>query len=169
MALRICKLLSAVGVKLGQSRNQPEEDPIPEFDDARLKHLEMIQAVIGRLGNNGFVVKGSATTLTVAFLGVAVNNDKWHLALVGLLPAISFWALDAYMLKSERLFRVLYEKVRLGEANGMLMNATDSGVLDAEDRRKNCWFHTLWRPVLLFFYGALAASCLAVSVILHCT
>lgn len=132
----------------------------------------MIQGVIGRLGSNGFVVKGSATTLTVAFLGVAVNNDKWQLAFVGLLPALSFWGLDAYMLRSERLFRVLYERVRRNQVAPLLMNATDPDVVETwtqKEREMGSWPRTLWRPALLVFYGALALSCVAVSVILRCT
>lgn len=31
-----------------------------EFSDARIKHLDMVQAVVARLGGNGFVVKGWA-------------------------------------------------------------------------------------------------------------
>lgn len=34
-----------------------------DFDEARIKHLELIQAVIGRLGINGFLMKGWALTV----------------------------------------------------------------------------------------------------------
>lgn len=40
------------------------------FEDQRIKHLDMLQAVIGRLGNDSFLVKGWAVTVA----GVASQN-----------------------------------------------------------------------------------------------
>ncbi len=34
--------------------------------------MEMLQAVIGRLGNDSFLIKGRAVTVAAAFLGSAV-------------------------------------------------------------------------------------------------
>jgi hypothetical protein len=33
-----------------------------EIDERRVKHLEMIQAVVARLGNNAFLIKGWSIT-----------------------------------------------------------------------------------------------------------
>lgn len=75
-------------------------------------HLEMIQAVIARLGGNGFLIKGWALTLAGVFVGLAVNGKDCSFALVGAVSALLFWGLDAYFLRAERRFRGLYERVR---------------------------------------------------------
>jgi hypothetical protein len=87
----------------------PETEP---FAPPVLKHLEFIQAVIARLAGNSFLIKGWALTVTGAFYGFAVHGSDWRLAALGLLPAMTFWGLDGYFLRQERLFRSLYNAVR---------------------------------------------------------
>jgi hypothetical protein len=80
--------------------------------DEYIKHLEMIQGVISRLAENSFKYKGLSTTLVSALLALAAKDERPGYALVGLLPAVCFWWLDAYYLCQERLFRRLYDQVR---------------------------------------------------------
>lgn len=129
--------------------------------DDTLKHLEFIQAVVGRLGNNGFLVRGWAITVTGLFFGFAVESDDWRLGLVSILPIAAFWGLDAYFLRSERLFRALYTEVAssTGDVPPFYMAAT------SRDFRSRCradvssyWRTAFGRPVLLGFYGALLGS-----------
>ena len=75
------------------------------------KHLEFIQNVIARLANNSFLMKGWAITVAGAFYGFGVQQKLWELAAIGLLPALSFWWLDAYFLRAETMFRCLYNSV----------------------------------------------------------
>ena len=51
-------------------------------DGAWLKHLEFIQAVITRLANDSFLMKGWALTVAGAFYGFAVKgtSGKWRLS-----------------------------------------------------------------------------------------
>src|SRR4051794_33146782 len=84
-----------------------------ELEPNRLKHLELIQATITRLAGNSFLVKGWAITLAGAFFAFALNSHSARLALAAVVPIIAFWALDAYFLRAERLFRALYDEVRL--------------------------------------------------------
>jgi hypothetical protein len=86
-----------------------------DFDDNRVKHLEMIQGVIARLGGNSFLVKGWAVTVSGAFMGFAITGKEWELAAAGLLPVALFWWLDGYFLRAERLFRGLHEAVRTSD------------------------------------------------------
>jgi hypothetical protein len=86
------------------------------FDPATLKHLEFIEAVIARLGGNGFLLKGWALTVAAAFFGFSAKEVSWRIALVSLVPLVAFWALDAYFLHRERLFRNLYDAVRTGDS-----------------------------------------------------
>jgi hypothetical protein len=78
----------------------------------QIKHLEFIQAVVGRLGNGSFLIKGWTLTLVTAFFGFSTNKLSWRLAAIALVPVVGFWLLDTYFLRQERLFRKLYDEVR---------------------------------------------------------
>jgi hypothetical protein len=139
------------------------------FDANRIKHLEMIQAVIGRLGNDSFLVKGWAVTVAGVFFGFAVNGSDSSLAFASLLPTVVFWGLDTYFLRSERLFRALYDRVRADESAvpAFSMAATGSDFIeslgDAADDVAS-WLGTFLRPTLAVFYGGIVASALAVAL-----
>ncbi len=88
---------------------------VETLDAQTVKHLEFIQAVISRLANNAFLMKGWALTASSAFFGFSVRDVRWQLALLGLLPTLAFWGLDGYFLRRERQYRGLYDAVRLGD------------------------------------------------------
>ena len=80
-----------------------------------VKHLEMIQAVINRLGRNSFFLK-SWSLLTI-LPAVIVLITKQELQNPGgvlgfLIPILGFWILDGYFLWQERLFRKVYDEIR---------------------------------------------------------
>jgi hypothetical protein len=138
-----------------------------EFPSERIKHMEMVQTVVARLGGNGFVVKGWAITVAGAFQGFAVTRENGWLAVVGILPTALFWFLDASFLRSERAFRVLFERVRLGKTGAFYMNATSPEHLRSlpkEDQECLSWRRTILRLSLVAFYSALIVSALAVAV-----
>jgi len=81
-------------------------------DEKRIKHLEMIQAVVTRLAGNSFSMKGWCITLVTALIALSAKDANWRYAGLALLPAIFFWGLDAYYLRQERLFRKLFDAVR---------------------------------------------------------
>lgn len=84
--------------------------------EERMKHLEMIQGVIGRLSTNSFFVKGWSVTLAAALFAFAVENEQWVFSALGAFAALVFWLLDAYYLRHERLFRELYNDARLSSS-----------------------------------------------------
>ncbi|WP_330258911.1 hypothetical protein OG586_13970 [Streptomyces murinus] len=77
-----------------------------------IKHLELIQAVVTRLANGSFLIKGWTMTVAGIFFGLAANNWSWKIATTGIIPIVGFWLLDSYYLRQERLFRKLYDDVR---------------------------------------------------------
>jgi hypothetical protein len=90
-----------------------------EFDQNRIAHLQMIQNVIARMAGNSFSLRTLAVTLTtglIALLGSIANPTPLY-ALAALLPLFVFWLLDARYLQLERLYRRLYDDVRLGKTN----------------------------------------------------
>ncbi len=79
------------------------------MDNERLKHMEFIQGVVDRMARSSFQMKGWAVTLVSALFVLSASGLTPWVALVAFLPIICFWALDAYYLRQERLFRKLYE------------------------------------------------------------
>jgi hypothetical protein len=51
------------------------------------KHMDYVQAVIARLANNSFLMKGWALTISSATLGFAVTQKHFGLAPAALVPA----------------------------------------------------------------------------------
>jgi hypothetical protein len=81
--------------------------------ELRLRHLEDVQAIITRLSQNSFVIRGwSVTLVSVVFAIISTRaHGSQALLLIALMPALIFWGLDAYYLRQERMFRKLYTAV----------------------------------------------------------
>jgi hypothetical protein len=150
-------------------------DEYSNFGDERIKHLELIQAVVARLGNDGFLMKGGALTVAGAFNGFAIDKANWHLALASIFPTVTFWGLDAYFLRCERLFRCLYSKVRAKDqvikpffmgATGKWFTRLATGGDNDDD--VDSWWRTGWSGTLLAFYGAIVLAVLAVITLIIC-
>ena len=81
--------------------------------DAKLKHLEFIQAVINRMATNSATIKGWSITLVVALFALAAKDASMEFVLISYLPVLLFWGLDGYYLCKERGYRELYDEVAL--------------------------------------------------------
>jgi hypothetical protein len=80
--------------------------------ESKIAHLEMIQGVINRMAGNSFLIKGWSVTMVSALFALAAAGSNPLFAYLAYFPALAFWALDAYFLRQERLFRKLYHHVR---------------------------------------------------------
>ncbi|MCB0522494.1 MAG: hypothetical protein H6577_10545 [Lewinellaceae bacterium] len=79
------------------------------------KELEFIQAVILRMANNSFLVKGWAMTLMAGLIAlgkdVLFDENQGNVYLIVIIAlVIPFWWLDAFYLRQERIFRKIYER-----------------------------------------------------------
>jgi len=126
-------------------------------DDAQVKHLEFVQAVIARLANDSFLMKGWALTVAGIILGLAADNLSWRIAAAAFLPVAAFWGLDAYFLRQERVFRRLYDAVRRSEPVVEPFSMDTSGFRAAVDS----WWRTVLSRTLLPFYGGVVLAGLA--------
>lgn len=113
--------------------------------EAKIAHLEMIQAVIARMASNSFVVKGWSMTILSAVLALAVGSSNQTLVGIALLPIVCFWFLDAFFLRQERLYRKLYDEVRVKgpESIDFSMDATQFASCVGSTFRVG-WSRTLW-------------------------
>ena len=118
--------------------------------EAKLKHLEFIQGVVSRLASDSFRMKGWSVALAAALFVLLARggNPKFApVAFVG--PMLIFWGLDGYFLWQERLYRALYDRVRVLEENEI-----DFSMDVGEFRRECTWPRTMFSRTLIGFYGA---------------
>lgn len=124
-------------------------------------HLEMIQGVVNRLSQNSFLLKGWSVILISALLALSAHNKNQAFVLLAYLPLIIFWFLDAYFLCQERLFRALYDKVRLMEESKIDFCMDISVITKESCKYRNVFFS----KTLVAFHGTLFAAILIVMLV----
>lgn len=81
--------------------------------EKKLKHLEFIQNIIARMAKNSFLLKWWSITITTALIAISIKEKDLIFLFISIFPIIIFWFLDSYFLKQEKLYRKLYDEVRL--------------------------------------------------------
>jgi hypothetical protein len=84
------------------------EDSFRESSQAVQAHLGITQTVIQRMASNSASCKTWCITLVSAILVVVADKGKPEYAWLALIPIILFFALDAYYLALEKMFRLSY-------------------------------------------------------------
>ena len=128
--------------------------------ETRIAHLQMIQAVITRMAGNSFRVKGWTIILVAALFALAAVDANRFFLYVAYLPAVMFWALDAYFLRQERLFRRLYDQVR---------EAGDENVdfsMNTHPFNAGTTWSVAWSRTLFLFHGTITATIIVVMLVL---
>jgi len=120
------------------------------------KELDLIQAIISRMANNGFLVKGwfiSLLCLVLALNKDALITEKWPLTLwLFALPLIVFWWLDAFFLHKEKCYRALYNWVVENRTKGNMEFLYDLDYTRFKDQVKSN-FQLMLSSTLSIFYG----------------
>lgn len=80
--------------------------------ELKVKHLEMVQAVVARMSTHTATLKNYCITVTTAVCGFAITLQRPLVALLALLPVVTFALLDAQYLRVERRFRALFDRIR---------------------------------------------------------
>lgn len=124
------------------------------------EHLKMIQAVINRMSQTSFIIKGWAITIVAAIVTYSIVSNR-SFGLLALFPSIMFWGLDSYYLWQERLFRGLYEAVRSYSIN------IPEFSMDTKPCRSSTpnWFKTLFSRTELTFYISMLVFILIASLL----
>ena len=136
------------------------------MDDSRIKHLEMIEAIIERMGNNSFQLKGWAVTLVTVIGALSQQgSDKRYFALA-FVPLLAFWLLDAYYLQLERKYKVLYRNVKDGQIDDFEMN-TEMIICTKEDKKDLCLVSCMFAQAEGWFYGSILGVLILLAVALN--
>ena len=133
--------------------------------ESKLKHLELIQGVINRMAGNSFALKGWSVTLVAGIFALAGKDTDKLYFLVAYIPIIVFWGLDSYYLLQERLYRALYNKVRLLPDTEIDYSMTASP--KEFKNEKNTFFSCFLSKTEFWFYFPLAIVSTGVIVITH--
>lgn len=122
-------------------------------NDVLHKEIDLIQSCITRMANNSFLLKGWAVSIVAVVLALADKAlDPALLSAVVLIPLVSFWYLDAFFLRTERMYRAMYkwviDKRTMGD-NALLYDLNPHRfIADVDSTRK-----TMWSITLRWFYG----------------
>jgi hypothetical protein len=116
--------------------------------DGKLKHLEMIQAIINRMASNSFVFKGWSVTILAGLSAFAAKDASKKFLVVAFFATMLFWMVDAYYLSLEREYRKLYEKVAKKEPKQI-----DFSMKLPPYSKVRAWFSSLTAPIMTGFYG----------------
>ncbi|VVB51174.1 Uncharacterised protein [uncultured archaeon] len=130
--------------------------------EQKIKHLEFIQNVITRMAANSFLIKGWCITLVSALFALAAKDANVKYIIIAYIPVSVFWILDGYYLFQERLFRELYNRIRLTNENlidfSMDTRAYRGGI--------NTWVSSIISTTLCIFYISLILTMLIIMYLL---
>ena len=120
-----------------------------EFNENKIKFLEMIQGVISRMASNSFMLKGWAVTLVAGTFALSAKEANNLFFLIAYIPIVLFWFLDSYYLQLERKYRVLYSNAvekKPDEIDFKLL------VLPSKQEEKTCFYQSLLSRTEAGFY-----------------
>jgi len=115
------------------------------------KHLEFIQLTITRMTVNSFFIKGWTITLIAALFALSAKDANAHYLVIAFFPIPVFWLLDGFFLWQERLFRALYDKVRIVDEHKIDYSMNTSHFVGG----RNTWTRSVFSMTLNIFYGFL--------------
>lgn len=123
-------------------------------DENKRHHLLTIQTIIARMGVNSFLLKGWSVTLISALFALSVGKANVSFVCIALLPCIVFWALDGYFLWQERIFRALYDQVRVMDEKSIDFSLGTQGVI----AQAPSFVKSIFSRTLVAFHGPLLLS-----------
>ena len=129
--------------------------------EAKIAHLQMIQAVITRLSQNSFMIKGWAVTLVAALFALGATDTNELFIYLAYFPSFMFWSLDAYHLRQERLYRKLYDDVQVIPGAEIDFSMSTRRF---EEKVDSAW-RVGWSPTIRLFYGTITATIVAVMLV----
>lgn len=131
--------------------------------EKKISHLNMIQSIITRMGNNSFALKGWAVGIMIAVYAFAGNSNV-KAVIVTLMPLIVFWFMDTYYLMLERKFRCLYDDVRIKDEKDIDFSMNPNDVkINLDEVKKYGFFSIFFSKSVLPFY----LVCIATTLVIY--
>lgn len=117
------------------------------------KEIDLVQNCISRMANNSFLLKGWAVSLVAVIL--AIIHEKINPIQISIILAsiiLCFWYLDAFFLRSEKMYRELYNWIIVERSNGNTEKLYDLNAKRFEEKVGSI-FSVMVSKTLRWFYG----------------
>ena len=121
-------------------------------ENKNVEHLQMIQGIITRMGQNSFQLKGWAIGIMIAIFTFAGQQGDTRSILFTIIPLTVIWLLDSYYLQLERKFRLLYDDVRKNKEKTDFDMSFNSVKLEVGKHNKISYFRIMFSITETPFY-----------------
>lgn len=128
------------------------------------KEIDLIQSCISRMSSNSFYLKGWLISLLAVIIVIAPENaNKYIVLLVMLLLTIAFWCLDTFFLRTEKMYRKMYEWVL---AKRSLNNREKQYDLNPRrfEKETDSYLKVMFSLTLRIFYGCVCIAIIGIAL-----
>lgn len=117
------------------------------------KEIDLIQGCINRMANNSFLLKGWLVSILAVVLALSLDElNKFIIAITVIMVTISFWYLDAFFLRTEKMYRKMYEWVLKKRKEGEADFQYDLNPHRFDGQVENI-IKVMFSNTLIWFYG----------------
>lgn len=132
-------------------------------EENKVAHMNMVQQIITRMGNNSFMLKGWTIGIMVAVFAFA-GKDAHKAIMITIIPLGVIWFLDSYYLTIERKYRALYEEIRLKKESEITFDMNFNNVkLTMNNIKKYSIFNSFTSISVMPFY----LVCIVTTLLLY--
>lgn len=155
---------------MDDKRIKKEESTYPVL----FKEIDLIQSCINRMASNSFEIKKWTVGIVAILAGLLKQGGDTkdiRACLLFLMVIVMFWGLDAFFLKTEKLYRKKYAWViqnRLKENADHLfdLNPYEEQMMLDSNTNMPCLFGVMFSKTLFPFYFVLAVFCCVIIMFL---
>lgn len=135
--------------------------------EKKIKHIEMIEAIIERMAKNSFQLKGWSMTLIALVGSISTQGSDKRFILLAFIPIIGFWILDSFYLQQERKYKQLYKNIIAKDEDQIDFNLdTSTAIGTTEEMNRLCFCSCLFSITELCFYPIIAVALIILVVVL---
>lgn len=138
---------------------------IDEQSPAVQAHLTIEQSVIQRMAGSAASCKAWAISIVSAILVVVADKGKPNLVYLAVVPTLLFFALDAYYLGLERMFRASYKDF-IRKLHNKSLVTDDLFIIKPLGEQTKITLESLISPSVFPFYGCLLFTIFIVRYII---
>lgn len=137
--------------------------------EKKIKHLEMIEAIIERMAKNSLQLKEWTMALVVLIVTISTQSGNKDFILFGFVPIIGFWYLDSFYLQQERKYKEFYKIVAKKEENDIDFSLDTKNldeILDCNENKRICICRCILSTSEIWFYLIIAVSLVFLFIVL---